>query len=97
MEWKIEIDEDAFKEIEEALDYYFEKNPALADRIGSEISKALRAISSNPFFAIRYGNTRCLPLSSFPYMIHFIVDQNTKNVSIVGCIHTSLDPEKKWK
>jgi hypothetical protein len=97
MEWKIEMDEDAYREIEDAADYYFQKNPALADRIGSEISKALRSISINPFFAIRYGNIRCLPLRSFPYMIHFKVDQNTKTVSVLGCIHTSLDPDKNWR
>ena len=97
MEWKLEIDDVAFKEIGDATDYYFEKNPLLADRIGSEISNALRIIGLNPFFAVRYGEIRCLPLASFPYMIHFRVDQKSKIVSVVGCIHTSLNPDKSWR
>jgi len=97
MEWKLEIDDRTFTEIEDATGYYFEKNPALGDRIGSEISKALRAIGSNPFFASRYGDTMCLPLRSFPYMIHFKIDKSTKIVSVLGCIHTSLNPDKSWR
>ena len=50
-----------------------------------------------PFFGIRYDQVRCLKIKRFPYLIHYQVDEATNLVTVVGVLHTSLDPDKYWK
>jgi len=36
----------------------------------------ISVLQKNPFFAIRYSNVRCLPLSKkLPYMLNFTIDE----------------------
>ena len=60
------------------------------------VKNAINTLKKNPFFQMRYDSVRCLPLETFPYMVHFTFDENRKLVEIFAIIHTSLSTEN-WK
>jgi hypothetical protein len=53
-------------------------------------------LTQNPFFQVRYGSIRCLPLGRFPFMIYYTVLEKRKIIRVHGIIHTSLNPKKYW-
>jgi hypothetical protein len=46
--------------------------------------------------AIRYDYIRTALLDTFPYMIHFSVDDDKKIITVLAVLHTARDP-KVWK
>jgi len=97
MVWKIVTDDLAKREIEDALDYYSGLSLKAADQLGGELAEALITLSLHPFFAVRYKQIRCLPLKSFPYMLHYQIFETINTVKIAGIIHTSLDSFMNWR
>ena len=60
-----------FKEdVEDAFQFYKKINPLLAKRLKLCVKAGISSIKETPQFAIRYDEIRCLPISTFPYMIH---------------------------
>lgn len=47
----------------------------------------------NPFYEIRYDNIRCLPLKTFPYTIHFSINEADRVVIVRAVFQTSLNPQ----
>lgn len=94
--FQLYISESAVDDINNAIIYYNQKVPGLGKKFSSQVKKAVKAIQTNPFFQVRYDNTRCIPLKSFPYMLHFTVDEPKLTIEIFGVINTSLDPELFW-
>lgn len=60
------------------------------------LKKNTRILSLNPHFQVRYDDVRCLPMKTFPYMIHFIIDEDLHQVVILGVINTFKNPAE-WK
>jgi hypothetical protein len=95
--WKVKFNPKSISEMEEALAYFQNLSPSTANRFFLEIKKAASTLSKNPNYQVRYKNVRCFPLKRFPFMIHFELEENEKLVKILGCIHTSLNPDKSWR
>ncbi len=72
--FSIEVSPRAQKEIQHALDYYALYSKPTADKFILELTKAYKAIASNPYFEVRYKNIRSLKIYKFPYSLYFIVD-----------------------
>lgn len=54
-------------------------------------------IQQNPnAVAQRYDNIRTALLDTFPYMVHFSVDDDKKTITVLAVLHTARDP-KIWK
>jgi len=96
MAFKLQIDKRALKDIDTAIEFYFEKSPNTAKKPFNQIQKAYLQLESNPFFQIRYKDYRCLLIKNFPFMFHFTVDERSNTVRIYAMIHTSQNPKKKW-
>lgn len=96
MAFKLELDKRALKDIDSALEYYFEKSPTAAKKLYNSIQEAYLLLEKNPFFQIRYKDYRCLPIKKFPFMLHYLVNETNNTVKIFAFIHTSQNPEKKW-
>ena len=62
----------------------------------SDHTKEFRTLSYNPYFQTRYENVRCLPLAKFPYLIHYIVEEQSRRIVVVGLICTHRNP-KIWR
>ena len=96
MSFSIVIDHRALKDIQQAIDYYDEQQSGLGKRFEMVLHKNLRLLQKNPFLQIRYDNIRCLPITRFPYMVHFTVDESRKIIAIRAVFHTSRST-KNWE
>ena len=83
----------ATEDIYKGVDYYNKQVNGLGKRFANEVKNAVKTLKKNPYYQIRYDNVRCLPLDTFPYMVHYSVNENLKLVEIFAIIHTSLDTE----
>ena len=59
-----------------------------------EVKEYLNSLKTNPLYAIKYDNIRCLPLKVFPYTIHFSVNETDKIIIVRAVFQTSQDPKK---
>ena len=96
MAYTIDIDPRAIQDIQEAIAYYDEQQVGLGEKFEAVLNEHLLTLLKNPYFRIRYDNIHCLPLKKFPYMVHFTVNENKKEVTVWAVFHTSLNPDK-WK
>jgi plasmid stabilization system protein ParE len=86
----------AQKEIEQAWNWYEDRQQALGDRFKKELINCFRKIEINPDrFPKRYKNYHEAVVPIFPYMIIYIVDKRSKSINII--FNTSLHPKKKFK
>jgi plasmid stabilization system protein ParE len=83
-------------DIQEAAKWYNERQTGLGKRFLTHIRETVYYIRKNPkAVAIRYNSVRTVLLNSFPYMIHFSVDDAQKKVVILAILHTARNP-KTW-
>jgi hypothetical protein len=90
--WEIQFTGKAFKDVQEAVDYYDSISPGLGDNYLKDIEIAVKSLGINPYFQIRYRYVRCLRLKHFPYLIHFKLLKNKRLVKVIAILHTS----RKW-
>lgn len=84
-------------DIREAAKWYNSKLMGLGVRFTKEIREKVKFISGNPYAcAIRHGFTRTAVLRSFPFLIHYSIDNKKKLIIISAVLHTSRNP-KSWK
>lgn len=95
--YQIKLEPEAKLDIQNAIDYYNEKESGLGNRFYQTIVLSFDVLINNPFYQIRYRNVRCFYIKPFPFLIHFVVEENTKIIHVLGVIHTSLNPSKWYK
>lgn len=86
------LDPRAVQDIQEAIDYYDKQEPGLGAHFESVINDHILKIEQNPFFQVRYSTVHCLPVSNFPYMIHFTINEQEKIVTIQAILNTYRSP-----
>lgn len=87
----------AKQDIRNAATWYNSKKAGLGKRFTSEVRKVVKHLCQNPHVnAIRYGNTRCGLLATFPFMIHYTIADNEKELILSGIFHTAQSSEK-WE
>jgi plasmid stabilization system protein ParE len=86
----------AKQDIKLAATWYNERQRGLGKRFTANVKKKVHYICQNPSaLAVRYGDTRTALIETFPYLVHFSVDENKKTVVICAVLSTSRDP-KLW-
>lgn len=84
----------AKEDIRETALWYNQQQNGLGKPFTKEVRNKVIAIKENPFaFSIRYDHVRTAIIEVFPFMIHFVVENDTIIISSV--FHTSLG-SKKW-
>ena len=96
MAFELIVDPRALQDIQTAIDYYDDKQEGLGKRFDIELDEYLLLLEVNPYFQIRYDHIHCLPLRTFPYMIHFEIDNKKLVVTVVAVLFTDVSTEK-WK
>lgn len=91
MKYKRIVHQKAVTDIQNAIQFYSSKNPTIKKLFISELNQAMNLLEINPYFQIRYGQTRCLPLKKFPFLIHYTISEGY--VFIHAVTHTSKNPE----
>lgn len=85
----------AKEDIKNAAHWYNGRQKGLGKRFTQEVRNKIDQICKNPTSAaVRYDETRCALLDTFPFMAHFSVNEKDKQVIISAVFHTSLNPEK---
>ena len=87
----------AKQDIRDAALWYEEKQSGLGKRFTGQVREKVSFIKKNPdACSIRYDNVHTAVLNKFPFMIHYIIDQNNKTVIISAVLHASQNPDL-WK
>src|SRR5690554_1844316 len=58
------------------------------------VNTALNDLKKNPHYQIRYDNFRMKIVKKFPYVIHYILDENRQIVFVYGIRNSYQDPDK---
>lgn len=80
-------------DIQDQIHYYNNKQKGLGKRFYNDVKYTFKNIKKNPNYQIRYKNVRCLPLQTFPAIIHFTFDEDKKQIIVRAVFHTSQDPQ----
>ena len=96
MRFKVIVEKRALNDLSNAFEYYNEQKSGLGKTFIKAANLCFAELSKNPFYQVRYDSVRCVPLSKFPFMVHFKADEKSKTVQVFAVIHTSLNPETKW-
>uniref|UniRef100_UPI004049AC05 type II toxin-antitoxin system RelE/ParE family toxin n=1 Tax=Flavobacterium sp. TaxID=239 RepID=UPI004049AC05 len=90
MNFKIIILEEAKSDVRESITWYKNINPIFSKRFTNSFSNSVKQIKENPYqYQIRYDEVRVVLLRTFPYLIHFSIDNET--IVIKAVFHTSRD------
>jgi len=87
---------EVYSDLQAGVDFYNSRKKGLGKRFFKAFKIQLSQIKSNAFgFQVRYDDVRCLPLTTFPYTIHYRVVQEIKKIEIIAVFCDYLDP-KIW-
>jgi hypothetical protein len=71
--------------------------PGLGKRFIAHVRNKVNFIRQNPkTVALRYDDIRTVMLDTFPYMIHFKIDDGKEMVVIMAVLNTSRDTQM-WR
>lgn len=80
-------------DLREGIDWYNEKQARLGLFFLKEVKKQLNYIKKNPYaIAIRYDDIRCSKIKTFPYLIHFKVEEDIKIIKVIAVFNASRNP-----
>ena len=96
IKYDILIEPKVIEDIQNGIDWYNDKQNGLRTRFHKEVKSSFQKLLSSPFFQIRYDNVRCFPLKTFPYMIHFTLNEEESLIIIRALLNTSRNPQI-WK
>jgi mRNA-degrading endonuclease RelE of RelBE toxin-antitoxin system len=95
--YKIQIDEEALKDIQNATDWYNGQEQGLGTRFQKQTKSQINALKKNaPLYAKRYADVRCMVIRKFPFMVHYTLNSKPLLVEVFAVIHTSRNP-KIWE
>ena len=81
-------------DITNAVNYYENINPELAKQFLFRIREAKSYIAQIPLgFQIKHKEVRTLLLRQFPYHIHYLIDEDKKQIIILAIIHAYKNPK----
>jgi len=93
MPYKVAINDKAFKDIKEVADWYNRKAPNLGSRFKKSLYSQINGLKLNyDSYPIKYGNMHCMVSKTFPFLIHYSVDDINQLVEIFAIFHTSRSP-----
>lgn len=80
-------------DINNAVNYYKNINPKLAQQFLFRLQEAKTYIAKSPFgFQIKYKEVRTLLLKQFPYHIHYLVKDTEEQIVIIAIMHAYKNP-----
>ena len=94
MSYKVVIEPRAIVDIQDAVDYYDNRQLGLGEYFFSTFNEHIEIISKSPFFQQRYKDYHGLPIKKFPFIIFYYLDEAKKIIYIVSVFNTLLSPNK---
>jgi len=87
---------DAIADFKEALKRYRKVSPAAAKKFRTAVNVTVNDLKKNPFYQIRYDNFRLKVVKKFPYVFHFIVNEDANTVFVYGIRNSYQDPATSY-
>ena len=94
--FKFKIQPRVYDEIQNGITYYNKKQKGLGLRFHKAVKSSFQTIRENPFYQIRYENVRCFPVTKYPFMVHYIIDEPNNTIIVYALINTHLNPETSY-
>ena len=93
---EIIIKEDAYRDLQEAYNYYEEQSPGLGDRFVEEVKEKINYIRKYPLhFSKVERDFRQTRINLFPYLL--IYEISGKEIIVYSIFNCYQDPNKKFK
>jgi plasmid stabilization system protein ParE len=97
MSFTVYYHQDVENDVLKAKDWYKNQQKGLEKRFAKQVKQTIITIIKNPLiFQEKHKNVRVAYTKTFPFGVHFIVDQKAKNITIMAVFHTSINPNK-WE
>ncbi len=94
MHFHLKIDTDALNDIQETIEWYELQLKGLGLRYKTQAKKQINSLKKEPYiFSIKYNEIRCRKIEKFPFLIHYLINENTNIITIFAVFHTSRNPE----
>ena len=93
MRFQVDQLESVDYDLEQALHYYNQFNLTVSKNFLLELEKASKALEINPFFEIKYKNVRTLKIKRFPYLIHFVIEEEKNQVVIIAIVFGGFEDQ----
>lgn len=92
-EYKIIFSPEALSDLQEARKWYNQQQKELGKKLVADIQQTTKFIRKNPFYASsKYASFRVAYCNSFPYGIHYNIQEDLKTVFITSIFHFSRKP-----
>ncbi len=80
-------------DIIDSINWYKSQKSGLEKRFASNLKNNISFILKNPLlFQIKYSKIRVSYLKNFPFGVHYYIDEQQKEIVIVGIFHTKRNP-----
>lgn len=80
-------------DLEESVEWYNKQSAGLGDRFAASVDAYFERIAAVPTASmVRYENVRCKPMSVFPYLICYIINEAELRIDVLRIFHTSREP-----
>jgi plasmid stabilization system protein ParE len=97
MSYSLKILPDARSDMREAIDWYNSQKKGLGTKFFKHLAEAMKLVLENPhLFQIRYKEVRQANIKTFPFQVHFFIDEERHDVVVIAVLHTSRNPQI-WK
>ena len=91
--YKIIFLSDALSDLKEANKWYNKQQSGLGKRLVADVRLSVSAIRQNPFIgSVKYMSIRTVSCSTFPYSIHYSIDELKGIVIITSIFHLHRNP-----
>lgn len=87
MGFKILIDQDVFEDIMESSAWYEEQSSGLGERFKRQVKSQISLLKIGLEHGIRYNDVRCAQVPKFPFLIHYVVNESKREVSVFAVLH----------
>lgn len=95
--FKVIVNDVLADDIQEAVDYYKEKQKSLATRFYYNSKKLLKSLEQDALlYQVKYKDIRCAKVKKFPYLIHYKVNEKENTVYVYALICTYKNPNENW-
>ena len=96
MAFEIILQPEAILDIQEGIDYYKSISNELGKKFLFQVNNTLTELKQIPFYEIRYDHVRMRKIKVFPYVVHFITDEEKNIVRVYGVRFALQNPESSW-
>ena len=91
--YKITTTNNARRDIYRAMDWEDARSDGLGRRFVDVLDRKFTRLSTTPYIgSVRYDDVRCTSTDVFPYLIHYIVDEPNRQVTVLRVLHTHQKP-----